>query len=110
MSNRPKRAKIDPKRVKLGWSFLWAAFGLWVLGLVLNPISAPIALKVPSAIRLDALFLVAALQLAAVLIAALLLVPLARRHKVRLWSILLMVTAVALTSLYHFSWLDRLSG
>lgn len=109
MSSRTKRPNIDPKRTSLGWKLFATAFVLWLAGLLLNPISAPM-IPLPMPIRLFGLMAVASGQLAAVTVGAALLLPLVRRHLVRLLSIGLLVAVVVMTSLYHFSWLQRLSG
>ncbi|MGH6659273.1 MAG: hypothetical protein ACREBM_06435, partial [Sphingomicrobium sp.] len=91
------------------WKLFGTALALWLAGLLLNPISAPM-IPMPLPIRLIGLMVVAGVQAAAVIAAAALLMPMARRHMVRLWSIGLLAAAVVMTSLYHFSWLQRLSG
>ncbi|MEO7563606.1 MAG: hypothetical protein ABIR63_06390, partial [Sphingomicrobium sp.] len=94
-------------RVAMGWKLLWGSLGLWLLGLVLNPVSLPAALLIGVPLRFKLLIFVAALQLVAVVLAAIWLWPVVRRRRLSLWSIVLMVLLVAMSSLYHFVWLNR---
>lgn len=109
VSKKENRPKFDPRRIQWGWKLLGAAFGLWLIGLLLNPISMPMRLWIEVPVRLKLLIGVASLQLIAVILAAIWLFPVVRRRKMRLWSIALMIAVVAITSLYHFNWLTRLN-
>ena len=108
MSSKDKHAKFDPKRVKWGWKLLAGAFGLWLLGLILNPVSLPMMLWIGVPARLFLLWGVAFAQLAAVLLAAVWLYPVVRRRKMRMWSLALMVAVIVMSTLYHFKWLTSL--
>lgn len=108
VSNQDKRPKFDPKRIQMGWKLLGGSFALWLIGLILNPVSMPMQLWIGVPIRLKLLIGVASLQLIAVILAAIWLFPVVRRRKMRLWSIALMIAVIAMTTFYHFNWLIRL--
>ncbi|MEO6198802.1 MAG: hypothetical protein ABIO68_02540 [Sphingomicrobium sp.] len=104
----PKRTPFDPRRVALGWKLLWTSLGLWLFGLILSPVSSPMKLLIGIPLRLKILIFVAALQLAVAILAAVWLWPIVRRRRLRLWSIVLVVLLIGMSSLYHFAWLSRL--
>ena len=108
MIKKDKHPKFDPKRIEWGWKLLAAAFGLWLAGLILNPVSLPMKLWIEVPVRLVLLWGVTFLQLAAVILAAVWLYPVVRRRKLRMWSLALMIAVIAMSAFYHFNWLTQL--
>ena len=110
MSSTDKKTKhkFDPKRIEWGWKLLAAAFGLWLVGLLLNPVSLPMKLWIGTPVRLFLLWGVAVAQMAVAILAAVWLYPVIRRRKLRLWSMALMIAVIAMSTLYHFKWLTTL--
>jgi len=108
VSNDKARAKVDPKRVALGWKILGAAFVLWAVGLFLNPITFQMPLLAGMMIRLRVVFVVAIVQLLLAIAGAVLVLPSARRRRLRISAIVLLVVVVAMTSLFHLTWVARL--
>lgn len=109
MISKEKRPRFDPRRIEWGYKLLMGAFGLWLVGLILNPVSLPMMLWIGVPTRLMLLSGVAALQLAAVILAAVWLYPVVRRRKLRLWALALMIAVIAMSTFYHYNWIARLA-
>ena len=110
VSSKDNKAKhkFDPKRIEWGYKLLVGAFGLWLVGLVLNPVAMPMKLWIGVPVRLILLWGVTFAQLAAVILAAVWLFPVVRRRKLRMWSLVLMIAVIVMSSFYHFKWLTSL--
>ena len=108
MSSDKPHVKVATKRVTLGWKILGAAFVLWAVGLFLNPITFQMPLLAGMMIRLRVVFVVAIVQLLLAIAGAVLVLPAARRRGVRISAIVLLVAVVAMTSLFHLTWVARL--
>ena len=101
--------KFDPKRIEWGYKLLMGAFGLWLVGLILNPVSLPMRLWIERPTRFFLLWGVSFAQIAVAILAAVWLYPVVRRRKLRMWSLALMLAVIAMSSIYHFKWLTTLS-
>ena len=111
MSSKDNKAKhkFDPKRIQWGYKLLAGAFGLWLVGLILNPVAMPMRLWIEVPVRLFLLWGVAFAQMAAAILAAIWLYPVIRRRKLRMWSLALMLAVIAMSTFYHFKWLTNLA-
>ena len=118
VSSKDKKAKhkFDPKRIEWGWKLLGGAFGLWLVGLILNPVSLPMKLWIGTPLRLFLLWGVAFASLAAAVVAAVWLYPVVRRRTLRMRSLALMIAVIAviaviaMSTLYHLKWLTILGN
>lgn len=103
---------IDPKRIKAGWRLFATTALVWVVGLLISAffMSSSMPFAMPLRIRLKIMFVIGVIQLAAAALTILVLFPIRRRSpRMRFWSVVMVAAVIAMTSLYYFMWITRIS-